>query len=130
MNRDDGRALHLWRALSLVPPRRARYLLTLGATDPESVERWADEAAVRTTSADRRAAARTIAKVALAKPPAPAVLGIATHGVAARASALIDPPPAATTVRRAATAAVVLTTTAFSITQVHHTVEFALHALT
>ena len=43
MNRDDGRALHLWRALSLVPPRRARYLLTLGATDPESVERWADD---------------------------------------------------------------------------------------
>jgi hypothetical protein len=43
VNRDDGRALHLWRALSLVPPRRARYLLTLGATDPESVERWADD---------------------------------------------------------------------------------------
>jgi Zn-dependent protease with chaperone function len=94
------------------------------------IERWADEAAVRTTSADRRAAARTLAKVALAKPPAPAVLGIATHGVAARASALLDPPPPATAVRRAGIAAVVLATTALSITQVHHTVEFTLHALT
>lgn len=93
------------------------------------IERWADEAAVRTTAADRRAAARTIAKVALAKPPAPVVLGIATHGVAARASALLDPPPPATAVRRAVIAAVVLTTTGLSITQVHHTVEFTLHAL-
>ncbi|HSP29454.1 MAG TPA: M56 family metallopeptidase [Ilumatobacteraceae bacterium] len=93
------------------------------------IERWADEAAVHTTTADRRAAARTIAKVALAKPPAPAVLGIATHGVAARTSALLDPPPPATAVCRAIIAAVVLATTALSITQVHHTVEFTLHAL-
>jgi Zn-dependent protease with chaperone function len=94
------------------------------------IDRWADEAAVRSTSADRRAAARTIAKVALAKPPAPAVLGIATHGVAARASALLDPPPVATPVSRVLIGAMVLTTTALSITQVHHTVEFMLHALT
>ena len=93
------------------------------------IERWADEAAVRTTAADRRAAARTIAKVALAKPPAPAVLGIATHGVAARASALLDPPPAATVARRAMIAAVVFATMALSITQLHHTVAFTLHAL-
>lgn len=94
------------------------------------IERWADEAAVRTTSADRRAAARTIAKVALAEPPQPVVLGIATHGVAARASALLDPPPAATAGHRALIGAVVLTTTVLSIAQVHHTMEFALHALT
>ncbi len=43
VDRDDGRALHLWRALSLVPPRRARFLLTHGATDRESIERWASD---------------------------------------------------------------------------------------
>ncbi len=94
------------------------------------IERWADEAAVRTTASDRRAAARTLAKVALAKPPAPVVLGIASRGIAARACALLDPPPAATPVRQAMIAAVVLMTTALSVTQVHHTVEFTLHVLT
>jgi hypothetical protein len=43
---------------------------------------------------------------------------------------LLDPPPAATAVGRAVIGVVVLTTTVLSVTQVHHTVEFALHALT
>lgn len=93
------------------------------------LERWADEEAVRDTRADRRTAARTIAKVALANSPVPAGLGIATHGVAARAGALIDPPPAPTTFRRAAITIVVATTVALSVVQTHHTVEFTLHAL-
>jgi Zn-dependent protease with chaperone function len=93
------------------------------------LERWADEEAVRDTSADRRTAARTIAKVALANSPVPAGLGIATHGVAARASALIDPPPAATMIRRAAIGITVAVTVALSLVQTHHTVEFTLHAL-
>ncbi len=41
--RDEGRAAHLWRALSLVPEERARYLLTLDrATRGERVS-WARE---------------------------------------------------------------------------------------
>lgn len=93
------------------------------------LERWADEEAVRDTSADRRTAARTIAKVALANSPVPAGLGIATHGVAARASALIDPPTAPTMIRRAAIGITVAVTVALSLVQTHHTVEFTLHAL-
>jgi beta-lactamase regulating signal transducer with metallopeptidase domain len=92
------------------------------------LERWADEEAVRDTSADRRTAARTIAKVALANSPIPAGLGIATHGVAARAGALIDPPSAPTTMRRAAIGVVVAATVALSLVQTHHTFEFLLCA--
>ena len=76
------------------------------------LERWADEDAVRATSADRTVAARTIAKVALATVPTPAVLGIATHGVAARAGALIEPPPVAGALSRALISAVVTATVA------------------
>ena len=93
------------------------------------LERWADEDAVWATSADRTVAARTIAKVALATVPTPAVLGIATHGVAARAGALIAPPPVAGALSRALISAVVTATVALSVTQVHHTAVFTLHAL-
>lgn len=51
---------------------------------------------------------------------------IATHGLAARARALLDPPPDATALRRAVVASVVLATTKLSITQLHHSVELSL----
>ncbi len=93
------------------------------------LERWADEEAVRDTRTDRRTAARTIAKVALANSPVPAGLGIATHGVAARAAALLQPPPAATAIGRVVIAAAVAATVTLSMVQTHHTVKFTLHAL-
>jgi Zn-dependent protease with chaperone function len=93
------------------------------------LERWADEDAVRTAVTDRSTVARTIAKVALATTPKPATLGIATHGVAARASALMEPPSPAGATRLALIAAIVTTTVALSITQIHHTAVFTMHAI-
>ncbi len=93
------------------------------------LERWADEDSVRHTSADRSTVARTIAKVALATTPNPAALGIATHGVAARASALMAPPSSAGATRLALIAGIVTTTVALSITQIHHTAVFTMHAV-
>ena len=93
------------------------------------IERWADEDAVLATGADRRVAARTIAKVALAQSPTPALLGIATHGVAARANALLQPPPAASLMRQLQVTLAIATTVALSASQVHHTVLFTLRTL-
>ena len=93
------------------------------------LERWADEDAVRHTATDRSTVARTIAKVALATTPNAATLGIATHGVAARASALVDPPSSAGATRLALIAGIVTTTVALSITQIHHTAVFTMHAI-
>jgi len=39
---DGGRAAHLWRALSLVPEERARYLLTMNHASAEQKAVWAD----------------------------------------------------------------------------------------
>ncbi len=93
------------------------------------LERWADEDAVRTTRADRRLAARTIAKVALASTPAPAVMSIATQGVAARAGALVNPPVPAGVARRLLAGTAVAVTVALSFTQLHHTIGFTIHAM-
>ena len=93
------------------------------------LERWADEDAVRDARADRGLAARTIAKVALASTTAPAVMGIATHGVAARAGALANPPAPAGVARRVLTGTVVAATVALSFTQLHHTIGFTFHAM-
>lgn len=93
------------------------------------LERWADEEAVRSTHVNRRLAARTIAKVALAQSPQPAMLGIASHGVAARAGALLEPTPLPSIGRRLQPIIAVIATVALAASQVHHTVEFALHAL-
>ena len=73
--------------------------------------------------------ARTIAKVALATTPSQATLGIATHGVAARTSALMEPPSSAGAMRLALIAGIVTTTVALSITQIHHTAVFTMHAI-
>jgi Zn-dependent protease with chaperone function len=64
------------------------------------IERWADEDAVAETGAARALAARTIAKVALATTPSPALLGIASHGTVARAAALLQPAAAPTNLVR------------------------------
>ncbi len=93
------------------------------------LERWADEDAVRTTGATRRFAARTIARVALAQQPRAALLGIATHGVAARAQALTQGVAPATLARRLQTVGLVVATVVLSASQLHHTVEFALHTM-
>lgn len=93
------------------------------------LERWADEEAVVTTGTNRKVAARTIAKVALAQPRSPALLAIASHGIAARAGALMQPPPVASLNRRLQTVAAVLVTVALSLSQVHHTAEFALRTM-
>jgi len=93
------------------------------------LERWADEDAVRTTGATRRFAARTIARVALARSPQAALLGIATHGVAARAQALTQRAAPATLARRLQTVGLVVATVVLSASQLHHTVEFTLHTM-
>lgn len=43
VTRDDGRPAHLWRALSLVPEDRARYLLTLNRATAAERASWAAE---------------------------------------------------------------------------------------
>ena len=93
------------------------------------LERWADEDAVRTTGATRRFAARTIARVALARSPQAALLGIATHGVAARAEALARRVAPATLARRLQTVGLVVATVVLSASQLHHTIEFTLHTM-
>jgi hypothetical protein len=77
----------------------------------------------------RKVAARTIAKAALAQPASPALLAIASHGIAARADALTKPPPVASLSRRLQTVAAVVVTVMLSLSQGHHTVEFALRTM-
>lgn len=90
------------------------------------LERWADEAALDHTGADRRLAARTIAKVALASASPTPALGIADHGVAARATALLHPVEHSDVATRVQTSMVIGTTLALATYQVHHSVMFAI----
>lgn len=89
------------------------------------LERWADEDALRDTGVDRRVAARTIAKVALAAASPQPALGIADHGVTARAAALLRPieQPGVTT--RIQTSLVIAATLALAAYQLHHSAMFA-----
>jgi Zn-dependent protease with chaperone function len=89
------------------------------------LERWADEDALRDTGIDRRVAARTIAKVALAAASPQPALGIADHGVAARAAALLRPieQPGITT--RVQASLVIAATLALAAYQLHHSAMFA-----
>jgi Peptidase family M48 len=57
-----------------------------------ALERWADEHAARRCG-DRRTIAAALAKVALAQPMAPTMLGFGNLGVTARVEALIAAPP-------------------------------------
>lgn len=89
------------------------------------LERWADEEALEHTGAERRLAARTIAKVALASPSPRPALGIADHGVAARAAALLAPIELPDTVTRLQTSMIIATTLLLTAYQVHHSLMFA-----
>lgn len=89
------------------------------------LERWADEEALEFTGAERRLAARTIAKVALAGASPTPALGIADHGVAARATALLQPVEHPGVATRLQTTAVIGATLVFAVYQVHHSVMFA-----
>ncbi|MEO6569906.1 MAG: M56 family metallopeptidase [Ilumatobacteraceae bacterium] len=89
------------------------------------LERWADEEAIDHTGAERRLAAHTIAKVALAGPSPRPALGIADHGVAARATALLHPVEHADLTTRAHIAMVVSATIVCSVYQLHHSLMFA-----
>jgi hypothetical protein len=89
------------------------------------IERWADEEALDQTGGDRRLAARTIAKVALAGASPTPALGIADHGVAARATALLVPVQQPAVTIRFQSALVILATVALAAYQVHHSAVFA-----
>ncbi|BAN03497.1 M56 family metallopeptidase [Ilumatobacter coccineus] len=91
------------------------------------LERWADEEALADTGVERRLAARTIAKVALAMPSPHAALGIADHGVAARAAALLEPVEQPAMAVRLQTSVIVLATFVLAAYQLHHSVLFAGH---
>jgi hypothetical protein len=120
-HRHDRYKLLALLAAALVPPTRS-----VTTRLDHFLERWADEEALDVTGADRRLGARTIAKVALAgASPAPA-LGIADHGVAARAAALLAPVERPALAIRAQSALVIAATVTLAIYQVHHSVMFAL----
>ena len=89
------------------------------------LERWADEEALEHTGADRRLAARTIAKVALASPSPRPALGIADHGVVARAAALLHPVELPGIRKHFQTAMVIAVTLALTVYQIHHSLMFA-----
>ncbi len=89
------------------------------------LERWADEEALVHTGAERGLAARTIAKVALAGASPAHALGIADHGVAARATALLQPMRHSDLNVRVQSAMVIGATIALTVYQVHHSVMFA-----
>ncbi len=89
------------------------------------LERWADEEALVHTGAARDVAARTIAKVALAGANPQASLGIAEHGIAARAQAMLGPVERPGASSRAITTTVLTSTLALAMYQLHHTAMFA-----
>ncbi|NNF65245.1 MAG: M56 family metallopeptidase [Acidimicrobiia bacterium] len=89
------------------------------------LERWADEEALTQTGADRRLAARTIAKVALSGPSPKPALGIADHGIAARATALLEPPMNPAVTARMHTSMLIASTVALATYQLHHSAMFA-----
>jgi Zn-dependent protease with chaperone function len=89
------------------------------------LERWADEEALHDTGADRQLAARTIAKVALAGTTPNAALGIADHGVAARATAMLGPVEQPAHQSRAVPITLIMATLGLAIYQLHHTALFA-----
>ncbi len=111
-------------ATAFVPPTRS-------LTDRLDfyLERWADEDALDHTGADRRLAACTIAKVALSgATPSPA-LGIADHGVAARAAALLEPVGQPAVITRIQGATMIATTVALATYQLHHSAMFAIELI-
>lgn len=89
------------------------------------LERWADEEALDDTGAARQLAARTIAKVALAGVSPTPALGIADHGVAARATALLRPVELPDMSTRIQISVIIAATLALASYQLHHSIMFA-----
>lgn len=121
-NRHDRYKLLGLVATAFVPPARS-----VTARLDFYIERWADEEALEETGAERRLAARTIAKVALAGISPTQALGIADHGVAARANALLAPIENPALAIRAQGALVIAVTVLLATYQLHHSAVFALH---
>lgn len=120
-HRHDRYKLLALLATAFVPPTQS-----VTARLDFYIERWADEEALESTGAERRLVARTIAKVALAgASPAPA-LGIADHGVAARATALLAPIEHPAMAIRIQSATVIGVTVLLATYQLHHSLMFAL----
>lgn len=90
------------------------------------IERWADEESLEATGAERRLAARTIAKVALAAASPTPALGIADHGVAARANALLSPIEHPAMTVRIQSAMVISVSVLLATYQLHHSMMFGL----
>jgi len=97
---EESHARHRHDRLLLIALLTRAFVAPLASTAQRLefyVERWADEEAVQQSGAARTMAARTIAKVALAGVSSPALLGMAHHGTAARAVALLQPASSPTT---------------------------------
>jgi hypothetical protein len=108
-------------ATAFVPPTRS-----VTSRLDYYIERWADEESLEVTGADRRLAARTIAKVALAGGSPTPALGIADHGVGARAAALLAPIEHPALTIRIQSALVIALTVLLATYQLHHSAMFAL----
>ena len=119
-HRHDRYKLLALLATAFVPPTRS-----VAARLDYYIERWADEEALEMTGSDRRVAARTIAKVALAGASPTPALGIADHGVAARASALLVPLEHPAMTIRIQSSLLLAATVTLAIYQIHHSAMFA-----
>lgn len=119
-HRHDRYKLLALLATAFVPP-----IATVARRLSYHLERWADEEALDDIGADRHLAARTIAKVALAGTTPNAALGIADHGIAARATAMLDPVEQPAHRSRAIPITLITATLGLAICQLHHTVMFA-----
>ena len=123
-HRHDRFKLLALLATAFVPPTRS-----VTSRLHYHLERWADEEALDRTGVDRHVMARTIAKVALATASPTAALGIADHGIAARATALLTPIDEPSTTIRVRSAVIIATTVALAAYQLHHSALFATHLL-
>lgn len=104
---------------AFVPPARS-----ITRRLDHQLERWADEEALVRTGGDRRLAARTIAKVALANPSPMGTLGIGAHGAAARAETLLEPSPDPAIPVRVGMITLLWGSTALAMYQLHHNALF------
>lgn len=105
--------------LAFVPPARS-----IARRLDHQLERWADEEALVRTGGDRRLAARTIAKVALANPSPMGTLGIGDHGAVARAEILLEPAPDPALPLRFGMIALLWASAALAVYQLHHNALF------
>jgi len=120
-HRHDRYKLLALLATAFVPPMQS-----VTARLDYYIERWADEESLATTGAERRLAARTIAKVALAATSPTPALGIADRGAAARAHALLAPVDHPAMTIRIQSALIIGITVSLAAYQLHHSMMFGL----